>query len=543
MSNINDITKYYSVEQKKNINDLVKSYSERNILFDQPFEAKKGYKVVIYSKKLSEKIEVKIETTNNLNSVIKDLNDCCAKKCTENETLRDQYTKIIEFIQNNSTKKSIVFEFNQNNSKVTIGDQSLNIDYKFMIILYYNYSSILLRDYSEDYQGGEDFQKYMVTAIKLASKNPKQAGGKKKSKKSKAVKMTGGENEEISKTFKRKPIMGLVTPYDLTISTNLTHGTIKLIFKITSDKLPLNMFIDGITSKISPRNEKNRTNIATIVKFFKNEIKKTFTGFIQKGQIITFIFDLKKSNGTITINEKTENINVGFKDVMFNLFTEDILNSNKNTTAEKFLGNFEAEFSGENSKTFKRKPVGIETSLVNLKITPYNLRISTNLTHGTIKLIFKITSDKLPLNMFIDGITSKISPRNEKNRTNIATIVKFFKNEIKKTFTGFIQKGQIITFIFDLKKSNGTITINEKTENINVGFKDVMFNLFTEDILNSNNKSITAKIFLQNSVKKIENSKKNNKINTNSNNVKKISTNSTVISNNTKIPYQPNSNK
>jgi hypothetical protein len=252
--------------------------------------------------------------------------------------------------------QTIIFKFQEKESNLKIGNNSILINPKVKDIIksmygsdiYYSgdkmYHKYLLSD-ARGMNGYQEKENFYPCFDKIESHvGGKQEGGKKKSrksktrkitKKSKARKMTGGENEE-SKTFTRKKIGSISTPYTLKISTDLNSGTIKLTFTITSSNLPLIAFTSGITRKIKARNQ-NKENIETITNFFSSKIK-TNLGFIKKGQIINFIFDLKKSKGTIEINEETETkeIKVGFKDIMFDLFTKDI-NSSNGTIAEKFL--------------------------------------------------------------------------------------------------------------------------------------------------------------------------------------------------------------
>jgi hypothetical protein len=153
-----------------------------------------------------------------------------------------------------------------------------------------------------------------------------------------------------NKIFKRKQVAGFDT-YDLKISTNAVQGTITLTFTITSNNLPLFAFTQAIASKIVPIKNNNKTTKDAITKFFNNKIQKTSYGFIIKGEIITFTFYLKGNNqkGVLKINNETLDIPIGFKDLIFNLFTSDILNSKNGngTDPQKFLKNSQTKIQNQ----------------------------------------------------------------------------------------------------------------------------------------------------------------------------------------------------
>jgi hypothetical protein len=178
------------------------------------------------------------------------------------------------------------------------------------------------------YKEKKDFEKCFNEIV--AHVGGKQEGGKKKSrksktrkitKKSKVRKMTGGENEEIKETFQRSPVMG-IKPYDLTIST--TNRKINLEIKITSDMVPFKKFKESFSELLIPKGNSNVVNITRIKELFDEKIMKTSfarTEFVKNGQTILFEFDLNSDNSKVTIGDKSIAIKTDFKDVLFNLFS------------------------------------------------------------------------------------------------------------------------------------------------------------------------------------------------------------------------------
>ena len=192
------------------------------------------------------------------------------------------------------------------------------------------------------------------------------------SKKSKAEKMTGSQNGEISKTFKRKSPGYGVTPYDLTISTE-PNDIINLEIKITSNNLPFTKFKESFSDPLVPVHNSNATNIVRIKNHFDKHIEiTTFLGkkFVVNDQTILFKFNLKSDNSTVTINGIYPlAIKTKFKDVLFNLYSNNKLNylteTNKGNTFKNVITNITKKNNQQIQSTKKQ---------ISVPVVPYNLR-------------------------------------------------------------------------------------------------------------------------------------------------------------------------
>jgi hypothetical protein len=141
--------------------------------------------------------------------------------------------------------------------------------------------------------------------------------------KSKARKMTGGENKEIKETFQRKSPMPGINPYDLTISTT-SDNKINLEIKITTTALPFTTFKESFSASLKSTNNNNRKNISSIIDLFDKKIERTtYIGieYVKNNQTILFEFNLNDDNSEVIIGGESIVIKTKFKNVLFNLFS------------------------------------------------------------------------------------------------------------------------------------------------------------------------------------------------------------------------------
>ena len=331
------------------------------------FKASSNYYILLNTKKDSKEFEFKIEIrddTVKLSSLIDDLT------YVYKEMYNSIPERIVNHIKNNiETQKKILGEyivkdqnisflfnyydpFNANdpfglkltdNSKLTdIHKSKLTINNDNSIQIFINYVNLLIVSYDDfyatasgrlkkkgsNYSGKEDFRDDIRDVI-IWSQGPydKKGGKKNNSKKSKDEKMSGGENGEISKTFKRKsPGMG-ITPYDLTISTE-PNSIINLEIKITSNNLLFKTFKEGFSLPLKPKTNTNAQTIYDIKNLFDQKIKKTTRlgkEFVVNGQTILFKFNLDSKKSTVTIGDKSISINITFMNVLFSIYSNNKL--------------------------------------------------------------------------------------------------------------------------------------------------------------------------------------------------------------------------
>lgn len=313
------------------------------------FRAKNGYDVILSGIENSKTFIIQLNSTamfsstpfaNDFEKYMSGSQECTKEGCIKS---------IIDFIKSKGQKNiSFIFQPITGQSKLTsllkIEENSLKINTNFMkeIEFFYSNYNVIKRGYMlEDVLGNSKYEEYnmfknkFIEIVKFVKFDEKTGGKKNNSKKSKAGKMTGGQNGEISKTFKRKsPIPG-VTPYNLTISTK-SDGIINLEVKITSSVLPFTMFKESFSAQLVPINKNsNVVNIYSIKDFFDKKIKKKtyLTGkeYVENGQTILFKFNLNSDDSTVTIGDESISIKTKFKDVLFNLYSNNKLNILKKT--------------------------------------------------------------------------------------------------------------------------------------------------------------------------------------------------------------------
>jgi hypothetical protein len=328
-----------------------------NSILEYKFRAINGYDVILSGKKDAQCFNLNINIINSFlsSSFNKDLNHLTPNYIHEDGKCMEECVNSIKNFINNNIKTSfsfitsgqiISFTFQTDRNKkstLQIGDKSIIINSNSQDRIESMYSNrfyfgsnrkirygYLLTDAMgmNGYQEKKDFEKCFNEIV--AHVGGKQEGGKKKSrksktrkitKKSKVRKMTGGENEEIKETFQRSPVMG-IKPYDLTIST--TNRKINLEIKITSDMVPFKKFKESFSELLIPKGNSNVVNITRIKELFDEKIMKTSfarTEFVKNGQTILFEFDLNSDNSKVTIGDKSIAIKTDFKDVLFNLFS------------------------------------------------------------------------------------------------------------------------------------------------------------------------------------------------------------------------------
>ena len=331
------------------------------------FKASSNYYILLNTKKDSKEFEFKIEIrddTVKLSSLIDDLT----------YVYKDRYNsmpeRIVNHIKHNiKTQKKILGEYivkdqnisflfnyydppgqiltDNHKSKLTINNNNsiqIFLSYVNLLIVSYDHSfvessnrlkakpiisSFYKKNKGSNYSDKEDFRDDIRDVI-IWSQGPygKKGGKKNNSKKSKDEKMSGGENGEISKTFKRKsPGMG-ITPYDLTISSE-PNAIINLEIKITSSFLPFKTFKESFSESLKPRkNTNNAVTIHRIKELFDQKIKKTTSlgkEFVVNGQTILFKFNLASEKSTVTIGDKSISINTTFMGVLFSIYSNNKL--------------------------------------------------------------------------------------------------------------------------------------------------------------------------------------------------------------------------
>lgn len=279
-------------------------------------------------------------------------------------------TNIINEIKAKGQKK-ISFEFHPITDKtfmtsfLKIGDEKIQINTNFKdqihslyLIFQPKYRDYLLKDKKgSNYQNQRNFDQEFRNILEFVKFN-KQNGGKKKSKKSKAVKMTGGQNKTTSTTFKRKKIGMGITPYDLTLSTE-PGGIINLEIKITSNVIPFKDFKDGFSKLLNPKNKNNLQTIYDIINLFDQKIeRKAYFGreVVVNGQTILFKFNLASKESTVTIGDKSISINTTFIGVLISIYSNSELNLLNKRSNGKSFKNVITNITDKISKEQTNKP-------------------------------------------------------------------------------------------------------------------------------------------------------------------------------------------